>query len=781
LPSTHDLKWLRAGLLCAALWSGEAIAAADRVLVLEVVINGRATGQVSEFIERDGSLYVRPADLVAVGLILPPQIASGSEPVALSSLPDLSARVDEAKQTLLIAAADAALQPTEIRSGPPTRLTPLTRAEFGALLNYDAAITYSDKRATGGALVDLRLFGPYGVVESTALVSLSPSQKRITRLDTTYVFTQASRLRRWRFGDVVSGALPWTRAVRIGGAQVASDFALRPDLVTYPLPEISSSAAVPSTVSVMVNGIRQLSQSVEPGPFAIRSLPVVSGAGEVAVTLLDALGQQTVIRLPFYASTALLKPGLASYSLEVGAVREDYGLASDRYSGWAASQSSRLGVTEWLTVESHAEAAPHFAMLGGGAALLAGQLGIVSLAIAGSTAGGERDSPASGILAAAGFQRVSPSVTMSVSGTYASRGYRDLAAEHGSPVPKSTVNANLGYQLGKWGAVGLAYNRRVSRAEPPAPPASLDPESSGDQTIELVTGSYSASIPGFSNVYASGFMDLREAGAYGLAVGLSFGLGGSAFATVETAIDDGRSRHSLDVVKSAQRAGEFGYRLRASEGAVRRQSLEGEYLGSWGRVTGGVDHFGSRLAARAGARGAVVLAGGALFASNPIDDSFAVVSTGEVGGVPVMYENRLVGRTNSRGKLLIPSLRSFEDNRLSVDTRLLPPDVEVGLTEINVRPGDRSGVPVDFQVRKVAAALVTLHDGSGRPLPLGSVASVDGADGQPVGHDGAAYVTGLKSSNRMQVALPDGSSCSVQFAYQPIAGDIPAIGPLRCR
>lgn len=779
MPSIHDLKWLRAALLCAALWSVEGNAAADRVLVLEVVINGRATGKVSEFVERRGTLYVRPADLVAVGLILPPRMAAETEPIALSSLPNLSARMDEAKQTLLIAAADAALQPTEIRSGPPTRLTPLTRAQFGALLNYDAAVTYSDKRASGGALVDLRLFGPYGVVESSAVVRVGPrdGEKRVARLDTTYVFTQPSRLRRWRVGDVVSGALPWTRAVRLGGVQVASDFGLRPDLITYPLPGISSSAAVPSTVSVMVNGIRQLSQSVEPGPFAIRTLPVVGGAGEVAVTVLDALGQQTVIRLPFYASTALLKPGLASYSLEVGAVREDYGLATDRYSGWAASQSSRFGVAEWLTVESHAEAAAHFGLVGGGAAILVGRLGILNVAVAGSGAAA-RKGPAHGAMAAAGFQRISPRFNMSVSGTYASRGFSDLAAEHGSPVPKSSLNANLGYHLGKWGAIGLAYNRRVSRTDHSD---LLDIESDEDRTVELITGSYSISIAGFSSIHASGFKDLRQPGAYGLAVGLSFDLGGSNFASVETSLEDGRSRYSLDVVKSAQKANDFGYRLRVSEGDLRQQSLEGEFLGAWGRVSAGVDHFSGHVAARAGARGAVVLSGGGLFASNPIDDSFAVVSTGEVGGVPVMYENRMIGRTNSQGKLLIPSLRSFEDNRLSLDSTLLPPDVEVGLTEINVRPGDRAGVAVDFEVRKVNAALVTLHDAFGRPLPLGSVAKVDGADGQPVGHDGAAYVTGLKPHNRMKVTLPDGSNCVVIFDYRAIAGDIPAIGPLRCQ
>jgi len=757
------------------LWADTA-AAAERVLVLEVVINGRHAGRVSEFIDRDGTLHFLASDLEELGLVLPPGLAASTNPIPFSSLPNLRVEVDEAK-TLTIAASDAALRPTRIGAVSPTKLTPLTKAQFGALLNYDSAITFSDRRASGGALVGLRLFGPYGVVESSALVSIAPpdGQSKFARLETTFTFTQSSKLRRWRVGDVVTGALPWTRAVRLGGVQVASDFGLRPDLITFPLPTISSSAAVPSTVNVMVNGIRQLSETVQPGPFAISTLPVVSGAGEVSVTLLDALGQPTLITMPFYASSALLKPGLASYSLEIGVVREDYGLRTDHYSGWAVNQSSRFGLTDWLTLETHVEATKGLALIGGGAAMLVGTLGVANVAVAGSTGGG-----GAGGIVSAGFQRVSRKLNFGISGSYATRDFRDIAAVHGSPVPKATLDANLGYQLGKWGSLGIAYNRRMTRAAQSASAPEFEGQDTEDRQVELLTGSYSVSVGGFSNLHATGFKDLRDKDAYGLGVGLSFPLGRSAHASVDATLDRGGVNHSINMVRTAQRPGDFGYRLRVSEGAAPQRSAEGEYLASWGRLTAGVDQFSGRFAARAGARGALVLAGGDLFASDHIHDSFVVVSTGVVGGVPVMYENRLVGRSNKSGKLLIPSLRSFQDNRLSIDSTLLPADVEVGQTTMVVRPADRSGVSVDFGVRRAHAALITLHDKLGQALPLGSIARVEGAQDQPVGHDGAAYVTGLKPKNRLEVALPDGTSCAVQFDYQPVTGDIPLIGPLRC-
>lgn len=775
MPSSRKLQWLRASLFFAALLSAEASAAAERVLVLEVVVNGRATGRVGEFVDRDGTLYISPADLADFGLVRPDGVPD-SEPIPFSLLPNVRATVDEVRQNLLIVASDAALQTTQLGAAKLAKVTALTPAEFGALINYEAVLTYSDGDASGGALVDVRLFGPHGVLESSALVSAAPQhgQRAFVRLGTTYTFSQPSSMRRLRAGDVVSGALPWSRAVRLGGVQVASDFGLRPDLITFPVPQISSSAAVPSTVNVMVNGIRHLSEQVPAGPFAMRTLPVVTGAGNVSVAVVDALGQQTLISRPFYASSALLKPGLASYSVEFGLVREDFGLESDHYSGWAASQSSRLGVTDWLTLESHAEATSGMGLVGVGGTMLIGTIGIANVAVAASTGRPGEDRPPSGGQVSAGFQRVSPTLSAAVSGTFATAGYRDVAAEHGAPVAKSTLNASLGYQLGEWGNVGLAYHRRQSREQP-------DGFGIADPQIEMVTGSYGVSIGGFSSLYATGFKNLRDDGAYGLSVGLGFAFGGSSFASVETSLDDGAGTHSVSLARAARKYQDFGYRLRLSQGESPRRSAEGEYFGSWGRVTAGIDHSSGRLASRAGARGSLVMAGGDIFASDRVDDSFAIVSTGDVAGVPVLYENRPVGRTNSRGKLLLPSLRSFQDNRLTVDPTFLPPDIEVGKTAILVRPFDRSGVSADFEVRRVNAALLTLHDSRGQPLPLGSVVEVEGAEPQPVGHDGAAYVTGLRANNRVQVTLPDGGGCAVQFDYVPAEADIPEIGPLRCQ
>jgi outer membrane usher protein len=309
------VTWRRLGaaVVASALLATTAAWAEDRTLVLEVIINGRATGRVGEFIERQGALFAKPSELHELGFAVPPNAPDlpGDDPIPLASLPNFRAQVNEAKQTLVVEASDVALLPTELGGGSSVHLVPLSAPGYGAVLNYDVLGTFTRQQSTGGALLDVRAFSPYGVLQGTGLVNTAPGagQQDFLRLDTTYTYSDADKERRWRAGDVVTGTLPWSRSVRLGGFQLASDFGLRPDLVTYPLPVISSSAAVPSTVNVLVNGIRQYSAPVQPGPFAVQTLPVVTGAGEVAVTVQDALGRQTLVTLPFYAASTLLKRG----------------------------------------------------------------------------------------------------------------------------------------------------------------------------------------------------------------------------------------------------------------------------------------------------------------------------------------------------------------------------------------------------------------------------------------------------------------------------------------
>jgi len=199
------------------------------------------------------------------------------------------------------------------------------------------------------------------------------------------------------------------------------------------------------------------------------------------------------------------------------------------------------------------------------------------------------------------------------------------------------------------------------------------------------------------------------------------------------------------------------------------------------QVTAGVDRFGKQTTVQAELNGAVSFVDGGLFLSNQIDDSFAVVDTSGVAGIRVQQENRYAGRTDSDGRLLVPDLRSFEINHLSIDPLDAPLDTTVPYAAREVRPQDRSGVVVNFSIKTSDGALLLLTDAAGAPLPFGSVATLQSTgDKVPIGYDGEAYFVGLRAHNNVSVEMPDGRRCSLGFDYRHIAGSIPSIGPLAC-
>jgi outer membrane usher protein len=785
--------------------SGEGAASIDGsandVLQLAVVINDHPTGQIGEFVWRSGELFARSEELQSLGL----KISTADGPsaaglVALAGHTDFSARVEQSTQTLYVNSGNEWLVPTVLgQRASPASFT--AESGTGATLNYDFVGTSVDGQRTGSASFDARAFSKLGVLSSGMLVfagrSSGTSGRRgfsAVRLDSTYVYSDPSTMRRYRVGDLISGALPWTRPVRIGGAQISSDFSMRPDLITFPVPAISGSASVPSTVDVLVNSSHVVSGSVNPGPFQMPEVPVITGGGTVTTTVTDALGRQVVTQLPFYASAALLAPKLQTYSVEIGLVRRNWGINSNDYRNAAASVTYRRGLSSHLTIEAHAEHTSGLSMGGVGAVLNVLDFAEADLAIATSTRSGH----AGGQIAAA-LQRNTPRYSLGASVIIDSAGFRDIAAVNGDRVPKLRLNANASLFMDELGSIAVAYtqidregrSRSVGKAPlgPPAPADSFLPQEA--EHSKLFTASYSKQIR-MAAIYATAFRDFGASKSTTVMVGLTFALGHRTSASVSAQVAGHSQFAQVEVDRSAATPGEWGFRVLASGQAENstggsHHAMTGHefgevtYKSQFGQVLAGVDHIGGQTTVQGEISGAVSLLDRSLFASNRIDDSFAVVDT-KAPGIRVRQENRDVGRTDSRGRLLVADLRSFDINRLAIEPLDAPVDADVPVTAREVRPQDRSGVIVRLPIRIKHSALLRMIDQSGKSIGVGSVVRLDSTGIEtPVGYDGEAYLTDLAAHNKVVVEQPDGRRCSVAFNYRAVAGEIPTLGPLSCR
>jgi outer membrane usher protein len=189
------------------------------------------------------------------------------------------------------------------------------------------------------------------------------------------------------------------------------------------------------------------------------------------------------------------------------------------------------------------------------------------------------------------------------------------------------------------------------------------------------------------------------------------------------------------------------------------------------------DRNGTRATAEVD--GAIATTGGGVFLANRVNDAFAVVDTG-VPGVGVFYENRPVGTTDSGGRLLIPGLRSYQSNKIAIDTGNLPVDADIVASQDVVAPADRSGALVKFHIRtNTNSAVLVLNGPDGKPVPVGARGQVDNGDAFVVGYDGRAFVKGLQTRNTVSVVLPD-RQCRASFTYTPRPGEQVVISPVAC-
>jgi outer membrane usher protein len=518
---------------------------------------------------------------------------------------------------------------------------------------------------------------------------------------------------------------------------------------------------------------------VPPGPFQVNNLPLISG-GEARLVLRDATGREVETTLPFYTSPQLLREDLTYFSVETGYPRIHYGTESNDYVAKEfASMSARHGMYDWLTLEGHAEEVA--GLYNGGTGILArtGNFGILSAAASASWYKGQ-----GGFQTYLSFETKVWGISLSASSTRTFMSYNDVASVTAPAVsapalyditasvaagpPKAIDRVTAGFRLPDYSSLGLSF----VHLEPAAGSAS-----------NLLSAAWSRAAFAQSQVFVTAFADVTNRRSYGAFAGISIPIGASS--SMSTGATSSRSGTSLTTDASrplASSPGSYGWRVRDSEGAVAARSAAASYRASAATVQAGVEQSqGNVLRGLAQVDGAIAQMGSGVFVTNRIDDSFAVVDAGSPG-VPVLYQNRPVGETNSSGKLLVPNLRAYGKNKISIDPQGMGVNDEIETTEEVVAPSDRSGVLVRFKTTtNVPSAVLVLVGADGKPLAVGAKGKLDGGGDADfvVGYDGRAFVKELKSANKVTVSLEKGE-CHASFDYVAISDRQVVIGPVSC-
>lgn len=729
-------------------------------LFLEVSINGQPTGTVASFTQGPKGLRSPVQNLVDLGLDPPRFGVAGQDAFDLDAVAGLHYTYDAARQRIDLVLDDSLRAPQELRARrvqAPAR--PTEDAGRGLLLNY----TLHGQSGYGtavNAITELRYFDGNGVVANTGAAVLRGSNPGYVRYDTTWVRADPDALSLLEVGDVIAPSLSWSRSMRVGGIQWRRNFSLRPDLLTYPVANYGGSAVVPSSVSLYVNGIRQYQSVVAGGPFQVRDIAGFNGAGQATVVTEDTLGRTVTATLPLYVDTRLLETGLTDYAVTLGAPRRSYGSKSFDYAGTPVAMGSlRHGFSDALTLEAHGEAGRGLVNIGAGSLVRLGQAGVVSASLAGS-AGRMR-----GAQASLGYQYIAQRFAIDAESLRGTRGYGDLGSLDDAPAVRASDRLNLSVALAGGRNAGISF---INYKLPDQPAARIVSVSLASQLVYGVHASVSA------------YRDLNRDDARGMQLALSFPLGGRAGGSAGVGSQNGLRTTYLSASGAPDFGGGFGWNVqRGTIGDRHYDQAQVQYLGSAGQLSATTQSAGATRATTVELTGALVAMDGAVVPARHVGRGFALVSTG-VADVPVLQENRVIGRTDGAGRLLVPDLMPYTRNEIGIDVTALPADMRVASTRAAVVPRQSAGVLARFALERYAAATVILHGADGKPLPVGTKVALEGGAETVVGYDGVAFVEGLKPDNRLVVGEGEGA-CTLPFAYVAAAGGaLPTIGPLVC-
>lgn len=754
-------------------------AAGPETLVVQVTLNTENKGQF--FVSAaDGDFLIRVQDLKAMGLAAArgrAQIIDGEEMIALKSIEGMSVRFDEKALVL------------ELRGEP--KLLPVNTVDFAAgrkqnvfyptnpsaFFNYDASYAGGNgvQRDAFAAATELGArMGDFLFLSDSTYYG-SSSDHRFVRLMTSLIHDNRETLVRAVVGDFVVGSGDLFSSVNMGGLSYSKLYTMDPYFVRYPQQNLTGVLRTPSEVEVYIDGQRIRTIRLPPGEFDLRDVTQATGLRNVQLVIRDAFGREQKINAPFYSTDVPLKAGLHEYSYNAGALREMYGVDSNDYGPVAFAGFHRYGVTDSLTLGIHGEGKMGLYNVGPTASIVLGAAGLLNVSMAASG-----DSGRNGVAGLASYTYVGTHFNAGLLLRKQSRDYTQLM-QGGIQDRDYEINATAGYTDPVVGALSVGYSRVKTY--------------SGQQDGNSASVSYGRSLfGGRASVFVTVMNTWGQEKTTNVFAGLVYNFDATYSASARYERFHGNTTEALQFQKAQPTGDGLGYTIAAErttspEGTATRFLPSFQYNSPWGILRASAfqqnDGDGSHQSYALSAAGGIAWVGGAFIVGRPVTDAFGVVKVDDLEGVRVYANNQEIGRTDSNGRVLLPSLASFIDNQISINTANVPLEFSFPESMRVVSPPYRGGAVIDFHAKRLQAVTGTLRIKSGdevKPAEFYQVSLV--VDGRPVGfptgRGGEYYVEDLKPGRYPARLAANGHSCAFELIVPNSDTPITELPPIVC-
>lgn len=750
-------------------------AQADDTLYLEVIINGQNTQRIVQFFRSENEWLLDSEDFSALGLKME---FPHPRRVSLNEIEGLEAVYDYEFQRLILTVPSQLLPVQYFSANLPQRKGGGSLRDTGSFINYSVVSTSGNMNPSVSSLWhEYHFFDSDFIFLSSGIYQHNADSNTgsdYTRFETYYQRDNESDLSETIIGDVINATPNWGRSIRMAGIRFARDYELDPTFITYPLPEFYGESALPGSVDLIINDQLRWSEPITPGPFLINMAPYLSGAGVAQVVTTNAQGQQVQKAVDFYVTSQLLAPDIFDYDLTLGFRRKDFGFLSNSYAhSPVVSNSFRYGLNKHLTPQLLLQAGEGLLLGGAGITALAGSMGVVDVAGVSSSYKNQNGKQAS---VSYNYHYKKIGINASYLRRYGN--YRDLGTQDilDSELPfleedplkgalrntQMQVAASLHDNI--LGGFNLAYFRTLN---------------SKNEQKAVVNFSWSRYF--FSNITA--FANLgrqlhgRRENWISFTLSIPFGASGQ-FSTMTQRDMKGELRSQVQAMTNPSRAEGFGWGANMEDSQDKNRYFTGEWRNRYSDVSLSAYYSGDQTEYTKAVHGALILMDGDFYATRFVSDSFALVDTRQKE-VPVMLGNQFVGRTDAEGKLLVPDLSSYLENRIAIDPMLLPANASMDSIEQLVIPRRSGGAHVKFPIRFSQSALAEVITIDGKPLPAGATLyAVKGAKRFIAGWNGEVY---LEDLSRPLILFWDEGECFVELlpAEDEFAA-LPRIGPFVC-
>jgi outer membrane usher protein len=758
------------------LLSAAAIAADPEMMILEVTANGGPPRSGFVLKDEDADFWVEEAlvDAWRVNGNRPATtVFRGMRFVPLSGFRGSTAEFDPAGMRLAVTIPPRFLEAQTFSSLRPD--SPVPVSAVGVYSDYNLSYQKyadGDSRQFIGFFEPVA-FSPVGSLRNSLIYRNGrygdegfedfEDDDGLVRLETVWERDDPERMQSYRVGDGMLYPGMLGTPTRFAGVQVATNFDTRPYYITFPLPSLGGEARQASSADLFVNGRLVQRQELNPGPYSFDNIRVATGAGEARLVTRDLLGREQVVVTDFYASQSLLRPGLSEFSYAVGTLREDYGFESNNYRDVFFAGAHRYGVSDSLTVEGNAEFAADFRRAGSAATFSRRRFGVSSLGLSLS----DGDDPGTGAQWLISHDYRSSLFHIGLSYRGYDSDYRELSFVEDSTRPKALYTLTGGLNMAPRGTVSGSYLRQQNRHTP-----NMDLFILNYSTVLARRLFFSAS---------SSYVDNGEDRDFAFTLSMNLPLGPRRSASFGFQSSDGDIRANTQLQQNLPTGPGFGYRFGSATGDgdteweadLAAQSRTGRY---------GLEstHTDDGTSWRASTAGSAAWVGGRPFLAREIRDAFAVVQVNGFPDVRVLLENQEIGRTDPSGRVLVPGLRPYQQNRISIMQEDLPFTANIESTAMNVTPYFQSGVLADFPAREGRDVLLRLRLPDGSPAPEGGLVRAQGMDDVfPVGLDGQVYLRDVSHGTPLWLEWRD-NRCGLTLDLDGAEGLVPDLGEVPC-